>query len=116
MVKKIYENTIAQIQAERQRNAEIAKQRAIQEQVNPFNSDIDTSLRVALEKLQKDLNEKIQKLQVEFTNTKQNMIDAAAQRKADYAESVINAAVAIVNEEADKAISHLQHYINKQGG
>ncbi len=115
MIKQIFETAVSQIESDRQRNAEIAKQKAIQEQINPFAADIDTSLKVAIEKLQRDLNEQIQKLQNDFNTTKHSMIDAAARRKAEYSDSVINAAVAIVNENADKAIEHLKKFIEKQG-
>ena len=102
----ICENAIAQIEATRQREIEVAKQRVIQEEVTPFNRDIETALRDAISELQAQHNAKIAALQQAFENEKHALTDAASKRKEAFAETAINA-------EADGAIAHIKKYIGE---
>lgn len=113
MFKQIYENAVAQIEANRQREIEMAKQKAMQEQVVPFNRDIDNSLRDAIAELQSQHNEKIAHLQKAFESEKISLTNAASEKKVSYAEGAINSAVSVINAEADAAIAHLRKFIGE---
>lgn len=114
MFKHIFENTVAQIEAMRQRETEAAKQKVMQEQVVPYNHDIDASLREAISELQKQHNDKIAQLQRAFEAEKITLTEAAATKKATFAEGAIEAAVSVIDAEANTAIANLRKYIGEE--
>lgn len=114
MYKQIFDETIAKIEADRQRNIEIAKQKALQEQVVPFNRDIDNSLRDAIAELQHQHNEKIAQMQQAFEAEKKALAEAASHKKTAYAETTMAAAVLTINAEADTAIAKLREFIGEE--
>jgi hemerythrin superfamily protein len=111
--KHICENAIAQIEATRQREIEVAKQRVMQEEVAPFNRDIETALRDAISELQTQHNAKIAALQQAFEAEKHDLTDAARKRKEAFAETAVATATAAINAEADGAIAHIKKYIGE---
>ena len=113
MYKQIYENAIAQIEANRVRDIEVAKQKATQDQIVPFNRDIDISLRDAIAELQSQHTAKIAQLQHAFEAEKNALAEAANNKKAVNAETVIATAVSVINAEADAAIANLRKFINE---
>lgn len=113
MFKQVYQNAVAQIEANRQREIDVARQKAMQDQVVPFNRDIDNSLREAIAELQNQHNEKIAQLQKAFDSEKVALTNAAAEKKHSFAEGAINSAVSVINAEADAAIAHLRKYIGE---
>lgn len=115
MFKQAYQQAIASIEAARQRSIEAAKQKAMQEQIVPYNAEIDASLRDALTALQNQHNAEIAELQADFEAEKKTMIEAATKKKSDYAESIMATATNLINHDADRAIKNLQDFIDKQG-
>lgn len=115
MIKDIYENAIRQIENERQRDIEIAKQKAMQESIVPFNRDIDNSLRDAVAELQTQHNEKISQLQKAFEAEKAALAEAAENKKKQFAETTIATANSVINANADNAIQYLRKFIDEQG-
>lgn len=114
MIKDIIENAINQIENDRARNIEIARQNALREKVTPFNADIDAHLREAIARLQEQHNQNVAKLQQSFEQEMREMTDAATKRKQEFAETTIAAAVASINVEADNAIKGLKEFIGKE--
>lgn len=110
----IYENAIAQIEATRQREVEAAKQKVMQEEVVPFNRDIDISLRDAIAELQARHNAKIAQLQQSFDAEKVVLAESANKRKESFAESAIFSAVSEINASADAAIAHIKKMIDEE--
>ena len=115
MYQQFYEEAIAKIENSRQRDVEVAKQKAMQDQILPFSRDIDASLREAILELQNKHNEKISKLQKEFEEEKTALNEAATKKKAEFSDFTINGAVSVINAKADKAISHLKKLIENEG-
>lgn len=115
MIKQILENAISNIESNRQREAEIAKQTVIREKVVPFNAEIDTSLREAMNELQAKHNEKIAQMQQALEAEKTILTEAATQKKAEFSEQQIESAVALINAQADAAIQNLKKMIDSQG-
>jgi hypothetical protein len=113
MYKQIFDETIAKIEATRQRNIEIAKQKAMQEQIIPFNCDIDNSLRDAIAELQTQHNTKIAQMQQAFEAEKQALAEAANSKKSAFAENTIATAVSVINAEADTTIAKLREIASK---
>ena len=115
MIKNIYENAIAQLEADQKRECEVAKQKAMQEKIIPYNAEVDASLRDAIAALQNQHNAKIMELQQAFEAEKKAMVDAAAKRKSDFSESTLASAVCMIERDTKKAIDHLRQFIDKQG-
>lgn len=115
MIKNVYENAIAQIEANKNRECEVAKQKAMQEKVIPYNAEVDASLRDAIAALQNQHNTKIMELQQAFDAEKKAMVEAATKRKNDFAESTMASVTSIIEHDANKAIAHLRQFIDKQG-
>ena len=113
MYKQIFDEAIAKIEANRQREIELAKQKAMQEQIVPFNRDIDNSLREAIAELQTQHNAKIAHMQQMFEAEKQSLCEAANDKKTAYAETTIATAVSVINAEADNAISKLREFVGE---
>ena len=78
---RFFDEAIAKIEANRQREIELAKQKAMQEQIVPFNRDIDNSLREAIAELQTQHNAKIAHMQQMFDAEKQSLCEAANDKK-----------------------------------
>lgn len=114
MYKQFFEEAIAKIEANRQRDIEVAKQKAMQEQIIPFNRDIDNSLRDAIAELQAQQNAKIAQMQQVFDAEKQALAEAANNKKTENAKNTIDAAVLTINAEAETAIAKLREFIGKE--
>ena len=114
MYRHIYENAIVQIEASRQREIDSAKQKVMQEEIVPFNRDIDVSLRDAIAELQAQHNAKIAQLQQTFEAEKSALADAAAKRKESFAETAIATAISVINANADKAIAPFKKLIEEE--
>lgn len=113
MYNQIIEEAITKIEANRQREIEVAKQKAMQEQIVPFNRDIDNSLRDAIAELQTQHNAKIAHMQQMFEAEKQSLCEAANNKKTAYAETTIATAVSVINAEADTTIAKLRDFIGE---
>lgn len=115
MVKDIFESTIAQIEAKRQREIEATRQRVMQELVIPFNREIDVSLRDAIMELQEETNAQIAKIQEAFAEKKRVLEKSAIDKKMSFEKNEIEKAITEINYTADKSILHLRKFIGEQG-
>jgi hypothetical protein len=113
MYKQVIDEAIAKIEATRQRDIEVAKQRTMQEQIIPFNRDIDNSLREAIAELQTQHNTKIAQMQQAFEAEKQALAEAANNKKSAFAETAVSTAVLAINAEADTAIAKLRELVGE---
>ena len=114
MYKHIYENTLAQVEATRQREIDAVRQKVMQEEIIPFNCDIDNSLREAIAELQTQHNAKIMQLQQAFEAEKSALAEAANRRKECNAEVAIANAIRAINEKADKEIAVINKMISEE--
>jgi hypothetical protein len=115
MIKQIYEQTIARLEAEQQREIEAEKQRVLREQVIPFNAEIDKALQEALAAEHKRVSEKVAAIQRDFEEEKRQLTEAAEAKKKASAETAIATAVALVTAQTAEAIQNLKDFIEKQG-
>lgn len=113
MYNQIIEEAIAKIEANRQREIEVAKQKVMQEQIVPFNRDIDNSLRDAIAELQTQHNAKIAHMQQMFEAEKQSLCEVANNKKTAYAETTIATAISVINAEAETTINELRKFIGE---
>jgi HD-GYP domain-containing protein (c-di-GMP phosphodiesterase class II) len=113
MYRQIIDEAIAKIEANRQRDIEVAKQKAMQDQITPFNRDMDESLRKAIAELQTQHNAKIAQMQQAFEAEKQALAEVANNKKAAFAETTISTAVFTINAVADDMIEKMREFIGE---
>lgn len=113
MYNQIIEEAIAKVEAKRQRDVEIAKQKVMQEQIVPFNREIDNSLREAIAELQNKHNAKISQMQQAFEAEKHSLAEAANNKKSAFMEGAIAAEVLSINTKADTTIAKFRELIGE---
>lgn len=115
MINQVFEQALKQLEADRQRECEAARQKCMQEQVAPNNAKIDASAREALAKLQKEHSEEMATLNAQYEEEKSAILEAAQNKKKEFETQMLDLAVSVINHNTDSAISHLQQYLDKQG-
>lgn len=113
MVKQHFENAIKQIEADRERQIALVKEKVTREQIIPHNNEVNHSRDNAVAELTQKLNEDIAKLQEKFAIEKQALVEMGEKNKSEYAETAISTETAIVSKQYDEAIRDLQALIAK---
>lgn len=107
------EQAIKSLEAEREREVAVIKERVTREKILPFNKEMDIARDKAIAEKQQALNATIVAHQEQFAKEKQEIIDAGEKKKADNATSVIATETYSVTVKYDKAITALQNQIEK---
>jgi hypothetical protein len=110
-IKTHLEQTIKNLEAEREREVAVIKEKVTREIIVPFNKEMDTARDAAIAEKQKQLNEAIVAHQENFAREKQEIIAACEKKKTDNATSVITTEAYTVTLAYDKAISKLKEQI-----
>lgn len=101
------------LEAEKQREFAVAKEKATREKIVPYNQEIDKKREEAIAVLQKQHNANIVAEQERFANEKQALIDAGEKKKADNASLVIATETSVVTIKYDKAIAKINAQIEE---
>jgi hypothetical protein len=107
-IKLHYEQLIANLEAEREREVAIIKERATREKIVPFNKEMDEIRDKAIAEKQDELNNSIAACQEMFLAEKKRIIEAAEKKKNENAASVLATETYTVTGVYDKEISHLK--------
>ena len=110
-IKAHLEQTIKALEAERDREVSLVKDRVMREKIVPFNQDIDVAREKAIAELQSTLNGKIVALQESFAKDRQALVDAGEKKKQDNASMVLATETSVVTIAYDKAICKLKEQI-----
>jgi hypothetical protein len=113
MVKQHFENTIKQLQADKDRQVALTKEKVTREVIIPHNNEVNQSRDKAIAELTSQLNADIAKLQEKFAIEKQSLINVGEKNKTDFAETTIATETAIVSKQYDDAIRDLEALIAK---
>lgn len=113
MIKPYLEEVVKKIEAERERQIEIVKERVTREKIIPFNQEIDKAREKAIAELQESLNAAIVAHQERFAKEKNSLIEAGERKKSENANTVITTEVGIVTIEYDRAITKLKEQIEE---
>lgn len=122
------QSTITQIQSQRNADIERAKQKAHQEKIVPFNTEIESSKQKAINELTQQFQAQVSELQQKFqTKTselketleaqKKEICDASDKKKADFAQATLISAETEVAVAYDKVLADLAkiaEYTDKQ--
>lgn len=115
MIKQILNETVVKIEAQRQRDVEVEKQRAMREEIVPFNAEIDDALKNAVAEKSAQLSQSIAAFQAKFEEEKKALVEAAEKKKSEFMTTRIDAAVAIASVKYDDVLKNIKKYIDKQG-
>lgn len=121
-IKQHLEEAMQKIVAERDREVAVVKQKTTQEVIVPHNAEIDKASNTAIAKLQKEFTEKtnaeqqahnqrVVMLQQEFTNRKQEIIEAATAEKEEFSQTTLTTACAEIMFKYDSEISKVREQI-----
>lgn len=112
MVNSVFEKAIQELEVDRQRRVDAARQKVLTEQVAPHNRETDASLAEALSEIQAQYTAKVAAIKQDYDQQKADLSSKAAKNKTDFAEAAIAAATAEINTEIDRAIAHLRGFIS----
>jgi 3-dehydroquinate synthase class II len=115
-IKQHLETALANIKAEQERAICIAKEQTMRESVIPKHTEINGARDEAIAKITENYNQHVAKLQAKFNAEKQEVIQAAENKKEEVTNSMIECAIATVKVGYDKTIINLEEQIAKAEG
>ena len=110
-IKDHLEQAARNLEAEKEREENIIKEKVTREKIVPYNQDADKGRDLAIAELQQELNADIAKRQAKFEEDKKAIIDENEKRKNNNATAVIASETYPVTCKYDKAICHLKDQI-----
>jgi hypothetical protein len=112
-IKVHLEQAIKNLEAEREREVAVIKEKATREKIVPFNQEMDMARDKAIAEKQQALNATIVAHQENFTKEKAEIFAAAEKKKNENATSVITTETYTVTVKYDKAIAKLKEQIEE---
>lgn len=106
-ISNVIQSSISQVQSQRTTEIERAKQKANQEQIAPFNVEIETSKQKAINELTQQFQARVAELQKELEAQKKEITDASEKKKADFAQMTLTSVEVAVAARYDKVLADL---------
>lgn len=110
-IRSYLEQTVRTLEAEREREVQIIKERVTREKILAYNQEADKGRDLAIAELQQNLNEDIAKRQEKFAKEKQAIFEENEKRKEKNANAVLATETYEVTGKYDKAIAKLHEQI-----
>lgn len=110
-IKTHLEQAIKNLEAEKEREVAIIKERVTREKILPYNQEADKGRDLAIAELQQNMNEDITARQSKFAKEKQAIVDENEKRKENNANAVLATETYEVTGKYDKAIAKLNEQI-----
>ena len=104
MIKQILENTIKNIESQKNNELQSAKSIAIQQKVNPFCVEIDDAYKNA-----------VNEMALKFEQDKKALFEAGEKKKLEYKERVIQEVSNAISYKYDLSIAKLKKQIEELG-
>lgn len=105
------EQAIKNLEAEKQREVSVIKEKVNREKIVPYNQEADNGRDLAIEELQKCLNDDITALQEKFLKEKKAIFEENEKRKEKNANAVLASETYAVTGKYDKAMAKLREQI-----
>lgn len=106
-MKAILEQAIKSIEAKRDNETAVIKDRIVREKIAPFNAEVDAMRAKALQEIDVELNAKIADLKVAYEEKKQDLIRIGEEKKKENMESVLASELAVITVKYDTEIAKL---------
>lgn len=110
-IKAYLEQAVRNLEAEKEREVAVIKERVTREKILPYNQEADKGRDLAIAELQSNLNEDISARQDKFAKEKQAIFDENEKRKANNNNAVLATETYTVTVKYDKAITKLKEQI-----
>lgn len=110
-MKDILLQAVKSIEAKRDRDVAVLKDRIVREKVAPYNADIDQKRAMALTELDTELNAKIVELRQVYEAKKQELVRLGEEKKKENAETLLATELAVVTVDYDAQIAKLNAQI-----
>lgn len=110
-IKTHLEQTIKNLESEREREVAVIKERVTREKILPYNQEADKGRDLAIAELQQNMNEDITARQAKFAREKQAIVEENEKRKENNANAVLATETYEVTGKYDKAIARLNEQI-----
>ena len=110
-IKMHLEQAVKSLEAEREKEVSIIKDRATREKIVPYNQEADKLRDLAVAELQQNLNDDIAARQSRFAEEKKAIFDENEKRKESNANAVLATETYSVTVKYDKAIAKLHEQI-----
>ena len=110
-IKAYLEQVIKNLEAEKEREVAVIKERVTREKILPYNQEADKSRDLAIAELQQTMNEDITARQAKFAKEKQAIVEENEKRKENNANAVLATETYEVTGKYDKAIAKLNEQI-----
>lgn len=111
MVKDFLVQAVKSIEAERDRQVAVVKDRIVREKIAPYNANVDQLRASALAEIENELNGKILELRQTYEARKQDLVRMGEEDKKKNAESVLATELALVTVDYDAHIAKLNAQI-----
>ena len=110
-IKNHLEQTIKNLQAEKEREVAIIKEKVTREKILPYNVEADKGRDLAIAELQSNLSDDIEARQKKFEVEKQAIVAENEKRKQNNASAILASETYAVTGIYDKAIAKLNEQI-----
>ena len=111
-IKSHLEQAVKNLEAEKEREVAIIKDKTTREKIIPYNQEADKGRDLAIAELQANMNDDISARQEQFANDKKAIFDENEKRKENNANAVLTTETYSVTVKYDKAISKLNEQIS----
>lgn len=110
-IKAHFEQLIKTLEAEKEREVAVIKEKVTREKILPYNQEADKGRDLAIAELQQNMNDDISKRQEKFAKEKQAIFDENEKRKENNKNAVLATETYEVTGRYDKAIAKLNEQI-----
>lgn len=110
-IKLHLEQAVKNLEAEKQREEAIVKEKAMREKIAPYNQEADSMRDKAIVELQQNMNEDITARQAKFAKEKQEIVEENEKRKENNANAVLATETYTITVKYNKAIAKLNEQI-----
>lgn len=110
-MKSILEQAVKSIEAKRDSEIAIIKDRVLREKVAPYNAEVDSYRAKALTEIDNELATKIAELKATYEAKKADLVKIGEEKKKANADSVLAAELAVITIKYDGEIAKLNAQI-----
>lgn len=112
-MKAILEQAIKSIEAKRDGEVALIKDRIVREKIAPFNAEVDSFRAKALQEIDAELATKIADLKVAYEAKKQDLIKIGEEKKKENMDSVLASELAVITVKYDTEIAKLNAQLSE---
>lgn len=110
-IKAHFEQLIKNLEAEKEREVAVIKDKVMREKIVPFNQEMDIARDKAIAEKQQELSKDLEARNAKFAKEKEEIFAAAEKKKADNEASVLATETYVITGKYDKEIAYLKERV-----